>query len=480
MSRLWSSGFELNSTTNGVEWNDVSGSPTIQTTTVRSGTYALQISSLVSGTGKYVLYTLNDIGTQGPLFFRVYVRFATFPSAENIFIGDDNLYFYLTIDNIGVVRLYDEDGQIGSGSSALSLNTWYRIEIQYDKTPVAGSHVIRAKIDGTEFAGSNTRNLAFSIFGFMFGGNIGSEGNTTGNWFFDDIAINDSTGSFQNSYPGEGEIIHLRPNATGDNSAWTGDNTDIDEVTPDDATTYIEAIEDGTDIEDVNIDATPAALASDDTINVVQVGVRHGAVGVAGADPEYALRIKASSGGTVEESSTITITAAAFATNGNANPHNYLLTLYDLPGASTTAWTKADLDTAQIGVHAVTTIAELPRISTLWLLVDHKPAAVGGISATTSDTATISETIGRLLTSIVSVSDTATVSETIGRLMTSLVAIADSVALSEPISMMISDLQMSESESILISEALNAALADQIKRTPDQTVQGVRIVTPNP
>jgi hypothetical protein len=58
-------------------------------------------------------------------------------------------------------------------------------------------------------------------------------------------------------------------------------------------------------------------------------------------------------------------------TNANANPRNYALTLYDLPGASTDSWTKATLDTAQIGVrHTVDNGTNAVNVSTLWLLVD--------------------------------------------------------------------------------------------------------------
>ena len=87
----------------------------------------------------------------------------------------------------------------------------------------------------------------------------------------------------------------------------------------------------------------------------------------------FVLRIKASSGGTVEESGNILATTT-WQTNTAAAPRNYSLTLYDLPGASTTAWTKADLDTAQIGVKKIDGLAVLNRISTLWLLVEHTPA----------------------------------------------------------------------------------------------------------
>ena len=90
------------------------------------------------------------------------------------------------------------------------------------------------------------------------------------------------------------------------------------------------------------------------------------------------MRIKASASGTVEESTSFTTPNSTWYTNDNAAPRNYRLTLYDLPGASTTSWTKADLDTTQIGVRISLNNVNDAYVSTLWLLVDHKPTAGGG------------------------------------------------------------------------------------------------------
>jgi hypothetical protein len=158
-------------------------------------------------------------------------------------------------------------------------------------------------------------------------------------------------------------------------SLGSDDYTMIDEVTPDDGTTMIG--ESATDTFDVNLSATPAALASDDTINCVQVGVRFSVSSAAGTQPTVVLRIKASASGTTEESSAITFSSTSWFTNAIAAPRNYQLTLYDLPGASTTVWTKTDLDAAQIGARTTNDPTGTAQISTMWLLVDHKPAAAG-------------------------------------------------------------------------------------------------------
>lgn len=386
MARLWSAGAEFNSLSAGFEFGVSFGTPVISSAVKRSGSYSLSIPSLTTLTAKGVRYQFASPSSNGALFFRVYFRVDTLPLLETAIINlndaDDNAtpVVYITLDATGALALFDEDGQIGSDSSALSTATWYRIEIEYDRTGAAGAHIVRARIDGTEFAGAANRDLSVGIQFWAVGGNLDGSANATGVWYFDDWAINNSSGSFQNSYPGEGEIIILRPNGAGDNTTWTRGGTDtganwdqVNDITHDDAGTYVESNTSG-EIDDYNIEDTPAALESTDTINCVQVGVRSAVSDTTGGDPDVTLRIKASSGGTLEESASLNVSVLAYRTNNNAI-NTYALTLYDLPGASTTAWTKADLDQAQIGIRESETDTHFARVSNLWLLVDHKPGA---------------------------------------------------------------------------------------------------------
>lgn len=390
--------------------------PTISSTVFRSGAYSLQVTSLSSGTSKGLRYTFQSSASDGPFYFRIYFRVDTLPSAANTFWTLNNGTVGLKLNSTGTLQLFDEDSDIGTASSILSTGSQYRIEILVDRTPAVGRHVITARLDGNEFATSSARTLSTGVSTMQCGGNILGESQTTGNWFFDDIAINDSTGSFQNSWPGEGEIIHLRPNAAGDNAGWT-DGTgstfaEIDEVTPDDVTTYLDSNSNG-EVADYNIDDTPAALASDDAINVVQVGVRYRNQGTS-AGNTFKLRIKASAGGTLEESAQIALTTnTTWHTNANAVPRNYVFTLYDLPGASTTPWAKANLDAAQIGVnHDSGTGTSDPNVSTLWLLVDHKPAGAETTTSTSSSTSTSSTTTSSSTSSTTTSSSTSTTSST--------------------------------------------------------------------
>ena len=367
MARIFQTGFELNSTTSNVELESFDGTSSVQTSVVRSGTYAARTNP-TSGTGSFQL-TFDFGGTQGGKFCRFYLRIASAPSADTTIMEYANsikkavLTAGLKLTTTRTLQLWnlEDSAQVGSDSSALDLDTWYRIEIKLDDTTLSSS-AVDALIVGSSFA-SGTINLATVSQAIRIGTVTSS---ITTDLFFDDIAFNDDVGSFQNSFPGDGKIIHLKPNATGDNSDWTNTFANVDEVTPDDASTIVES-NTATEIDDYNLDATPATIGSGDTINVVALAVRQQR---AGASPAlFRMRIKASGGGTVEESSELT-PGSTFQSFGPTGLENYLFVLYDLPGASTTEWTKADLDVAQAGYIISTGGTDAVQISTLWVSVD--------------------------------------------------------------------------------------------------------------
>lgn len=412
MSRLWQSGFELNSTTTDVEFSIFNDAVTIDSVVKRTGDYSFKVSDLSSGSGKYLGY---DTGTSSAkhFFYRFYFRVDTLPTANNAIIYLNNSsanttpIVSLTLSSTGTLQLADEDGSIGSPSSALNTSTWYRIELEVDASLAAGSQVITARVDGVNFATASDRSLSSTALRWLlFGGNLASEAQTTGVWYFDDLAINNASGSFQNSWPGAGGIIHLRPDADGDNSGWSGDWQNVDEITPDDNTTKVVASAQNT-IDDHNL--TASGLSVVDSINVVAIGTRFRAAS-ATTPASFVLRTKASSGGTVEESASIAPTTTTWLTNAVAAPRNYPLVLYDLPGASTTAWTSAELDTAQIGYRvdsaAATNNAE---ISTVWLSIDYTEAGATTTSTSSTSSSTSSTSIS---TSSTSVSNTTSTSST--------------------------------------------------------------------
>ncbi len=272
------------------------------------------------------------------------------------------------------MRLADNSGGQVGASTTLAVNHWYRIEVRNFNT----STTVGFLVDGVTIVASTSANTA--VYNqIAFGGNQGgSNTDTAGVFYFDDVAINDTTaGGTQTGYPGDGNIVHLQPNAAGDNNGFivqvggtvgaTNNFTRVSEVSPDDVTTYNGDVTSG-HIDDFNITDTPAAIKTIDTINVVMVGVRYRAL-VAASEAAFQVRIKKASGGTVASSTAITPNSTTWKTNTNAVPQLYPIIEYLNPDAA--AWTKALLDTAQIGYNISTTNTNAADISTVWALVDY-------------------------------------------------------------------------------------------------------------
>ena len=176
----------------------------------------------------------------------------------------------------------------------------------------------------------------------------------------------------------------MNPSAVGDNSGFTPSAgvewENVGEVPPDDATTYNSSTTDTTD--DHNMESfTEAGGPAVDSITLVAVGWR-----AYQSDSTFTtgyLRIKASAGGTTEESAAMNpVATSTYETykkvSGNTDKIHRLV-LYDLPGASTTAWTTTDLNAAQIGYRHDQVFGGTMRVSTVWLLVEYIPSAVSAI-----------------------------------------------------------------------------------------------------
>lgn len=389
MARIFTSGFELNSTTSGMEWSGITGGA-VSATNARTGSRCYRISSLSSGTSQRARIQFASAAASGPYFFRAYFWFTTLPTAENriVYVSnsatqDTGVLAYITIDNTGVLRLYDEDGQIGSTSSALSTGVHYRIELEVNRSPAAGSQLVAALLNGATFATDNTRNLSVGINHFYVGGNLHLEAQTTGAWSIDDVAINDSTGtSPQVSYPGSGKVICLRPSAAGDANTFAvqvggtagavNNFTRVNETPPDDATSYngslVLAQEDLFNVDD-------SGIGVQDIVNCVAIGYRYADLVGADATAAFKVEVLKASGGTKAQSSTITPNSTTFRTypgGGQPTATTPYMTYADPDGAD---WEKATLDTMQIGYALTTANVQTIAISNIYAMVDYTPYA---------------------------------------------------------------------------------------------------------
>ncbi len=389
-ARLWSSGCELQGDTGGnmtdnLEW-DRDGSAAARTqvdvTTKRSGNSSCEIS-LSTGSWGWFSQQFASANTSEAIYIRFYMNIATLPEEDAdmaLFGGTtDGLTEdgeqMLVLNTDGTISLAADNGTtiIDTSGSALSTDTWYRVEWLYDS---GGDSEVR--VDGVQFLQSSSHDgdgvalfalgLCMAATGGMCGGNEQSD---FGNVFFDDVAINDTSGSAQTSWPGVGSIVHMQPDGAGDNSGCaSGDYASVDEVTPDDNSTEC-VLDDNGDILDATVESSSTVgIDSYDTVTLVQVGEREEAQGA--GTVQWNLRLKSASGGTASDGTTTSHDDTTHRTNGDAVPRNYTLTSYTDPTTSV-AWTPTgtnSLDNMQIGMNAVDADPDI-GLSTLWALVEY-------------------------------------------------------------------------------------------------------------
>jgi hypothetical protein len=135
----------------------------------------------------------------------------------------------------------------GAGGTVFDLNAWHIVELFVDGAN--GQAIL--KVDGvTQAARTGGLGSGFTSFDrFVFGiGNVGYGGHASA--WFDDIAVNDTTGPTENSWCGPGGVYLLKPNADQSPLGWspsagTTHYTLVDE-TPVDTSDYIYAEAPGT------------------------------------------------------------------------------------------------------------------------------------------------------------------------------------------------------------------------------------------
>jgi hypothetical protein len=374
--------FKINTQANCV------GTITFDTTTKRSGTHSMKAASTAAASN-YVNLGNFDAQASGEIFyFRAYIYIADAPDADTvIFAGHSTAAsrrYEIALTSGLALQLMSFDGaaqtQIGSNSSTLSLNTWYRIELSGEWD----TDGCEARLDGTTFAsGTCAGNVVSNAFRLGIGIN-GTVANTT--IYFDDFAFNDATGTQQTSWPGEGKIVYLRPNGAGDadtSVTLTGCATDawncVKEVTGDDSTTRADLTA-TTSLIDVALD-DPSAPDSDDTVTCVGVGVMWASAGAGAAGLK--LRIKGQSSGTVVTGTALSnATSVYYAGRQSGVRPAMTLVCYTNPQGSTctggSAWTATSLGTMQIGADANADGNPDSWVTQLWAMVEYVEVTGGG------------------------------------------------------------------------------------------------------
>lgn len=223
MARLHTSGFELASnldlTGGGFDTDGLSGSIASHgsmSSIVRSGANALKITG---GTNSFIALTSSFPKTASTSYYmRIYFyidgALPTSSTTQLLCFGISTDGVSARISSAGFMRLYNDvtGVQIGSDSAeAIVLGSWYRLELSVTLNASAQISSCQLLLNGTVVASGSSLTLAIAsqiCYGF-----VTTPTSISPNLYLDDIALNDSTGGNQNSFPGEGKVVLLSPTA---------------------------------------------------------------------------------------------------------------------------------------------------------------------------------------------------------------------------------------------------------------------------
>lgn len=276
MARLLTTGFESGSIQ---ELNGGSNAyATVQASYKRTGSYALQLdtgtSTLTTG---YVTHTFSADKTE------FYFRLALMVDSSQSNYSWDLLIFY---DNTNATQLklryetgtqtlnlYRGDTLIASGSLVIRADVWTMIQghiVVHDSTGVVV--ITHNNVTSLSFSGDTKETDVDGVRSFTFrASNAYSGEKGLGKVYIDDLAFNDTSGSYQNSWPGLGGVYLLMPNADGSDNDWTpstgSDNYAMVDEQPRNTTDWVQALGTG-NVDLYDHEDTPLYI---ETINLVEV-----------------------------------------------------------------------------------------------------------------------------------------------------------------------------------------------------------------
>lgn len=212
----------------------------ISSTTVRTGTYALQIDGDGVNPQNYKIMkhstvdgshntNLNCATTYVCVYFRIGSAPTLTPESIVVIRNVDALpkikgEIRLTTDR--KVNFYDNSGGTlrQSGTTVLALDRWYRIELKVGTETGIDNAPYELRIDGTtEYSGSDG-NTGSTNAGDVHLGCLSVHNAATWQFFYDDVSINHS------DFIGDSKVTMAAVSGNGSFTGWTGDYTAVDDT----------------------------------------------------------------------------------------------------------------------------------------------------------------------------------------------------------------------------------------------------------
>jgi hypothetical protein len=326
MARVWTDGAEMGDL---AFWDISTGALTAATDQKRSGAYSyklagnqIQQKNLVAVSEAYFRFAARLGGLNSVAFF-VWRKGAT--TLGSLRINSANAHF----------ELYTSTGTlVATGTLNVQTNTWYLIELHIK---IDNSGALELKVDGiadASFSG-DTQPGADTTIDNVYIFTVGT-GQTI---WFDDLALNDTTGGADNSWCGDGRVIRLTPSASGDASEWTGsdgnqvDNYALVDEAPPNAADYVE---DST-LDHRDLYALTDSGLTSETILRVWAEARAADTVADGGEIALVLKTESTEYDGADVALLTTYTKQVLGTTHTVNPN------------TSAAWTPAQLDALQAG-----------------------------------------------------------------------------------------------------------------------------------
>lgn len=391
MARIKTTGFEVNSVTNGFEWSTRAGTAVqVQSSVVYGGKYAALFDTTGGAATSTVTFQLAGSDQSTNFFYRFMFRVATLPAA-NAIIGlvrnaaNGNMSI-LRVSTTGAIVVQTSAAvTVATSTTLLALDTWYQIEFSHDASTDPGTLTCRI----SDVAGNLLESIsgANAVQGSWDKILIGNATTTTAKFYIDDFIANDTSGSLETSWVGNQGVVCVRPQKTGDANAWldtaAAAGTEVNrqltfENPPDDATTMVQSVtldaQDMYGMQDTNL---PAGV----TITCVTLNGRH-RNNTADATTAFKYQIRKAPAGTTSQSAALIPNSTTWRTNivGAATVEPSPLILHQDPDAVN--WTVDTVNAMQCGVILSAANVNRIQVTGLWAYVTYTVPALSRTAIT--------------------------------------------------------------------------------------------------
>lgn len=198
------------------------GSVVRDTTVARTGTASWKCDTGGANSAASIQWNAPFVLAQQS-FARVYLRASALPGQTiQVLRFGGAAYPSVRLKASGKLALFDPGGtQIGSDSAAaITPGLFYMVELGV-VIGTGATDGAEARLNGTSIASATAQTWSDVLPTALNAGWITSGAGTNLFLWIADVAINDASGAAQNSWPGSGRVVALRPVSVSAQGAWT-------------------------------------------------------------------------------------------------------------------------------------------------------------------------------------------------------------------------------------------------------------------